>query len=73
MAPENRNKVEKDIEELKKQIWLLTLKVKNLRESTNKMKRDIRTSFSGDSSVSDKKDNKKDSEKDLDEFFREFD
>jgi peptidoglycan hydrolase CwlO-like protein len=39
MGLQENAKIQKDIEELKKQIWLLTLKIKNLRESTNKIKR----------------------------------
>ncbi len=39
MGLQENVKIQKDIEELKKQIWLLTLKVKNLRDSTNKIKR----------------------------------
>ena len=73
MTKDSRNKVERDIEEIKKQIWLLTLKVKNLRESTNKMKRDIRTNLHDESSVSDRKDKPETTERNMDELFREID
>ena len=43
MGLQENAKIQKDIEELKKQIWLLTLKIKNLRESTNKIKRLLNT------------------------------
>ena len=44
MGLQENVKIQKDIEELKKQIWLLTLKVKNLRDSTNKIKRVLNSS-----------------------------
>ncbi len=52
MAQQNPTKVEKDIEELKKQIWLLTLKIRNLKETTGKLKRAINLSESEALSVS---------------------
>ncbi len=52
MAQQNPTKMERDIEELKKQIWLLTLKIRNLKETTSKLKRAINHSESEALSVS---------------------
>ena len=52
MAQQNPTKMERDIEELKKQIWLLTLKIRNLKETTTKLKRAISLSETEALSVS---------------------
>lgn len=36
-----QQKLIRDVEELKKQIWLLTLKIRNLRESTKQIRKEI--------------------------------
>lgn len=43
MANKDNTKLEGDIEEIQKQIWLLSLKIKNLKESSNKIKKAIET------------------------------
>jgi uncharacterized membrane protein len=53
-ADQENKKLQKDIEEIKKQIWLLTLRVKNLKDSTKKMKREFLSNSSSYQNVSDK-------------------
>ena len=53
MANKDNTKLEGDIEEIQKQIWLLTLKIKNLKESSNKIKKAIETGTDTDSNIGD--------------------
>lgn len=53
MANKDNTKLEGDIEEIQKQIWLLTLKIKNLKESSNKIKKAIETGPETDNNIGD--------------------
>lgn len=58
MAVKEKDKIESDIEEIRKQIWLLTLKFKNLQESNRKSGKNPATEASAGNSLKDQANSK---------------